>query len=150
MNKVYTNIVLLLITFFALQCYAQDVLPPVLKINTSGVKFKFNKEIVEFSKGEMISNVLSVTNNKDKPIKFLVDISIPSAWKVIAKKDKLYELAPGDSLFIPVHVLPKVNLRGSTRFLFTAYVYGENDEPYGYTYFYGLIKKQIHWVAYDQ
>ena len=145
MNKFYLHIVFFFIFLFAIQSYAQNTILPTQQINTSGIRFKFHKEIVEFSKGEMISNVLAVTNTKDKPIKFFVDISIPSEWKVVSKQKKLYELASGDSLFIPIHILPKVNLRGSTRFLFTAYVYGESNEPYGYTYFYGLIKKQIGW-----
>ena len=138
-------IVNFLLFFNTLNCSAQDTIPPLVKTATSGLQLKFKNDIVNFEKGEMISNVLAVTNNKNKAVKFFVDISIPSDWKAISKKDKLYELAPGDSLFIPFHILPKVNLRGSTRFLFTTYIYGEDNEPYGYTFFYGLIKKQISW-----
>lgn len=93
----------------------------------------------------MISNVLAVHNEKNKVVKFFVDLSVPSEWKAVTKKQKLYEVNPGDSIFIPIHILPKINLRGSTRFLFTAYVYDENNEPYGFTYFYGIIKKNISW-----
>lgn len=145
MKNIYRHIIIIFLFSCVVSAYAQDTIPPMIKTTTSGLQFKFNKYIVNFVKGEMISNVLAVTNNKNTPVKFFVDISIPSEWKAISKKDKLYELAPGDSIFIPFHILPKVNLKGSTRFLFTTFIYGENDEPYGYTYFYGLIKKQTSW-----
>lgn len=154
MNKAFFYIIIFISTLFSLQTSAQDTIPPVLqdtfspvkKPNTSGIIMKFKKDIVEFVKGEMISNVLSVTNNKNIIVKFYVDISIPSDWKAITKKDQLYQIAPGDSIFIPFHILPKVNLKGSTRFLFTTYLYSDNNEPLGYTYFYGLIKKKTSWV----
>lgn len=123
---------------------SQDTIP-VVKPVTSPFHFNFKKELVDFTKGEMISNVLAVYNGKSTPVRFYVDLSIPSEWKAVSKKDRLYELAPGDSLFVPFHILPKVNLKGSTRFLFTAYIYSENNEPLGFSYFYGSIKKNISW-----
>jgi len=146
LNKLFLHIIFLLsLNYFSLISFAQDTIPPSLKTNSNGLQFSFKKSYVEFSKGEMISNVLAVHNQKNIPVKFYTGVSIPSNWKAFSKKEHLYELAPGDSLFIPVHILPKVNLRGSTKFLFTVYVYSENNEPYGFTYFFGVIKKHISW-----
>ncbi len=138
----------LLLIFFLLNinCFSQDTIPPSFKTNSNGLQFSFKKSYVEFSKGEMISNVLAIYNNKNIEIKFYADISIPTKWSALTQKNKLYTLASGDSTFIPIHILPKINLRGSSRFLFTVYLYNENDEPYGFTFFYGEIKKNISWT----
>jgi len=148
--KVLLNIIFLFgLNYFSLISLAQDTLPlpsnfqPV--INSNNLQFSFKKTLVEFSKGEMISNVLAIYNNKNIEIKFYADISIPTKWSALTQKNKLYTLAPGDSTFIPIHILPKINLRGSSRFLFTVYLYNENDEPYGFTFFYGETKKNISW-----
>ncbi len=94
----------------------------------------------------MVSNVLSIKNDKNTLVKFYIEVSIPTEWKTISRKDKLYELAPGDSIFIPFNIMPKVNLKGSTQFLFTAYIVSENNDPLGYAYFYSLIKKRTSWA----
>ncbi len=130
-------------------CFAQDTLPIInnvpISANTNNLNFAFKNTLVEFSKGEMISNVLCVHNNKAIELKFFSDISIPNNWSAITQKNKLYTIAAGDSIFIPIHILPKVNLTGSSKFLFTAYLYNEINEPYGFTVFYGEIKKSISW-----
>ncbi len=141
--------------FFGFICYiftssilgfSQDTISQnALPIKTNNLQFSFKKDLVEFSKGEMVSNVLTIYNNKNTEIKFYTDISIPTNWSVLTQKNKLYTIAPGDSMFIPIHILPKINLKGSSKFLFTIYLYNENNEPYGFTFFYGEIKKNISW-----
>ena len=115
MIKVLLNIIFLFgLNYFSLISLAQDTLPPPSNfqpvINSNNLQFSFKKALVEFSKGEMISNVLSVNNNKNIEIKFYADISIPTKWSALTQKNKLYTLAPGDSTFIPIHILPKINL----------------------------------------
>lgn len=142
-------LLLLIIFFFNFNCFSQDSLnhsdinQPIIISNK--LQFTFKKALVKFSKGEMISNVLCVQNNKNNEVKFYADLSIPNNWSALIQKNKLYTVAPGDSVFIPVHILPKINLKGSSRFLFSVYLYNENNEPYGFTFFYGETMKNISW-----
>ena len=115
------------------------------KSSQNGIEFYFKKDKVIFNKNEIISNVLVVRNLKSQPLKFFVDASIPENWKVFSQKKKLYKLNGNDSIFIPFHIIPKLKLKGSTQFLFTAYLSGEHQEAYGFTYFMGIIQKHISW-----
>jgi len=145
----FCKIALITILFFIVNfTYSQDSLPNATIIkseNNNLLKFLFTKPLVEFSKGELVSNVLVVYNNKNTSVTFYIDLSVPSNWNVLLKKNQLYTLAPGDSVFIPIHILPKVNLKGSSRYLFSVYLNNEKNEPLGFTYFYGEIKKNISW-----
>ena len=107
---------------------------------------RFAKEVVEFTKGELISNVFIVTNNLATSQKFYIDFTIPIEWKVITKNHILYELEPGDSLIIPVHVAPREKFKGNTRFMFYAFLSDEKGKNLGMNFFYGLIKKNIRWA----
>jgi hypothetical protein len=108
---------------------------------------RFVKPMVEFTKGELIANVFVVTNNLPTTQKFYVDFTIPIEWEVIAKNHNLYELLPGDSLIIPVHVIPREKFKGNTRFMFYAFLSDEKNKNLGTNYFYGLIKKNIRWAV---
>lgn len=112
----------------------------------NGIEFYFKKGTIILNKNEIISNVLVVRNLKTESKKFYVDVSIPDEWKVFSKDRKLYELNGNDSIFIPFHIIPKVNFKGSTRFLFTASLRDEHQKTYGFTYFVGIIKKHISWI----
>lgn len=108
---------------------------------------RFAKEVVEFTKGELISNVFIITNNLATSQKFYVDFTIPMEWKVITKNHIFYELQPGDSLIIPVHVVPREKFKGNTRFMFYAFLSDEKGKNLGMNFFYGLIKKNIRWTV---
>ena len=114
--------------------------------NTGKLDARFINQIVEFQKGELIANVLVVTNNMPEKQKFYVDFTIPIEWKVIAKNHTLYELETGDSIIIPVHVIPREKFRGNTRFMFYAFLSDSKGNSLGMTYFYGLLKKNIRWA----
>ena len=101
---------------------------------------RFTQQIVEFKKGELISNVLVITNNLPAVQKFYIDYTIPVEWKVIAKNHILHELQPGDSLIVPVHVVPREKFKGNTRFMFYAFLSDEKGKNIGMNFFYGLIQ----------
>ncbi|MGQ9846722.1 MAG: hypothetical protein ACUVQP_04365 [Bacteroidales bacterium] len=107
---------------------------------------RFTQQVVEFKKGELISNVLVITNNLPEVQKFYIDFTIPVEWKVISKNHVLYELQPGDSLIVPVHVVPREKFKGNTRFMFYAFLSDEKGKSLGMNFFYALIKKNIRWT----
>ena len=107
---------------------------------------RFTNQVVEFKKGELISNVFVVTNNLPTVQKFYIDFTIPIEWKVIAKNHILYELQPGDSLIVPVNIIPREKFKGNTRFVFYAFLSDDKGKNLGMNFFYGLIKKNIRWA----
>ncbi len=123
----------------------QNTAAPKKQENTNKLTTRFAKDIVEFGKGELISNVLIVTNNLPTEQKFYVNFTIPSSWGVIAQSNELYDLLPGDSLIIPFHALPREKFKGNTRFMFYAFISDDRGNNMGTHYFYGLIKKNIRW-----
>ncbi len=120
--------------------------PPIKPEDANKLITRFAKQVVEFEKGELIANVFIVTNNLSEKQKFYIDFTIPTEWKVIANNHKLYELEPGDSLIVPVHIVPREKFKGSTRFMFYAFLSDEKGKSLGMNYFYGLIKKHIRWA----
>ncbi len=126
----------------------QTTTSPVIKPEDANkLVTRFAKEVVEFTKGELISNVFIITNNLATTQKFYIDFTIPMEWKVITKNHTLYELQPGDSLIIPVHVVPREKFKGNTRFMFYAFLSDEKGKSLGMNFFYGLIKKNIRWAV---
>lgn len=122
-------------------------MPKIKPEDANKLVTRFAKEVVEFTKGELISNVFIITNNLATSQKFYVDFTIPMEWKVISKNHKLYELQPGDSLIIPVHIVPREKFKGNTRFVFYAFLSDEKGKNLGMNFFYGLIKKNIRWAV---
>ncbi|NSW45039.1 MAG: hypothetical protein HPY79_04415 [Bacteroidales bacterium] len=134
---------------------SQNLIPPTTSTistpvlnpeNSNKLVTRFANQIVEFKKGELISNVFIVTNNLPNVQKFYIDFTIPIEWKVIAKNHTLYELQPGDSLIIPVNIIPRERFKGNTRFMFYAFLSDEKGKNLGMNFFYGLIKKNIRWA----
>lgn len=135
----------------------EQIIPPTTTNNGNNIPEKnttdqnkltlrFAKQIVEFNRGELIANVLIVTNNLPEAKKFYVNFTIPIEWKVITKNHILYELQSGDSLIIPVYIVPREKFKGSVRLIFYAFANDEQNNTLGMSYFYGLLNKNIRWT----
>ncbi len=115
--------------------------PPV----QNGLVIFFTREEVIFKKGEIVSNVLCVINETDKEVSFVADISAPSTWQPFNKKSKIWVLAPKDSIFIPVRIVPKSGFTGSSRYMFSAFLYTPDEDFIGYNKFTAFTEKQLKW-----
>lgn len=152
MRSLFLHIILFSISFHLFsqetEQPAEQNIPstPVVQQNNGKLNIRFINQIIEFQKGELIANVLVVTNNSPEKQKFYVDFTIPTEWKVIAKNHKLYELEIGDSIIIPVHIIPREKFKGNTRFMFYAFLTDQKGKSLGMAYFYGLLKKNIRWA----
>lgn len=111
----------------------------------NGVLIWFSYSALFFDKGEIVSNVLAVHNQRSEPIRFVVEVTAPEEWQLFSKRNKTYELEAGDSLFIPVRIVPKAGFSGSSRYMFSAFVYDEKDAFIGYSLFYAFTRKQMKW-----
>ena len=98
-----------------------------------------------FKKGEIISNVLCVVNETKKKVSFITDISAPTAWQPFTSKNKVWELEAGDSVFIPIRIVPKSSFTGSSRFMFSVFLYTPEDDFLGYSMFTAFTEKQLKW-----
>lgn len=108
------------------------------------VIYPLRSDIV-FKKGEIISNVLCVVNESKKKLSFVTDISAPSAWQPFTSKNRVWELEAGDSVYVPIRVVPKSSYTGSSRFMFSVFLYTPEDDFLGYTMFTAFTEKQLKW-----
>ncbi len=151
MNLIYINIIIILIITIN-KLFAQEYQEQLNQqnINQEQAKNKittrFAKQVVEFQKGEIIANVFIVTNNLSEKQKFYINFTIPNEWKVIAKNHKLYELEPGDSVIVPVHIVPKEKFKGNIRLMFYAFLIDEKGKTIGINYFFGVLERNIKWT----
>lgn len=67
--------------------------------------------------GEVISNILKVQNQSGSQKQFYLEYASPADWKILSVPNKIYTVQAGDSLFIPVRMLPNVHLMtGNTKY----------------------------------
>ncbi len=67
----------------------------------------FNDTALQLNVRErFVTNALRVFNNKQEAVTFTMEIVAPQSWKLIGNTEKEYTLSPGDSLVIPVRLIP--------------------------------------------
>ncbi|MFH2142531.1 MAG: hypothetical protein ABIJ97_08925 [Bacteroidota bacterium] len=111
----------------------------------NGFKIYFKKPELEFKKGEIVSNVLIVVNQRDEIAKFTADVTSPQDWQLFIKKDRIWEIGIGDTVYIPVRIIPRSGFIGSSKFIFTAFLYDTSREFIGYSFFNAYTEKSIKW-----
>ncbi len=122
---------------------------PVSSSKATFAKKKFFAEFlqkdIELKKGEIVSNVLRVVNKEDKAVSFFVDINGPSKWKAIIKPGMLYEIKPGDTLYIPVRVIPTAEFKGNMSYMVNAFITNEDGKQLASNLFFASTKKIVRW-----
>jgi hypothetical protein len=106
---------------------------------------EFIKKDVELKKGEIVSNVLRVVNASDKTVSFYIDISHPLKWKTLTNTTKLYETKPGDTLFIPVRVIPATEFKGNMSYLINVFITNEDGKQLTSDLFFASTQKVVKW-----
>jgi hypothetical protein len=112
----------------------------------STLSLKFNEDDLYFIRGDMITNVLRVKNNSEGQVNFYIDLSVPDDWKTFNKSNKLYIVNPGDSIFIPVRIIPLELSKGSTKYMISVFIASDEGESLGYSFFLAHTHKDIHWT----
>lgn len=115
--------------------------PPV----QNGLVIYATRSEIIFKKNEIISNVLCVVNVSDKKISFVTDISAPSSWQPFSSKNRVWEVESGDSVYVPIRVVPQSGSTGSSRFMFSVFLYTPDDDFLGYTMFSAFTERQLKW-----
>ncbi len=106
---------------------------------------EFMQKEVELKKSEIVSNVLRIVNKSDKPVSFFVDVSHPAKWKALIKPETMYETKPGDTLYIPVRVIPGTEFKGNMSYLINAFITNEEGKQLTSDLFFASTKKIVKW-----
>ncbi|MBI3503047.1 MAG: hypothetical protein HY063_14770 [Bacteroidetes bacterium] len=95
--------------------------------------------------GEIVSKILRLQNNSGKEQSVRTAINYPGGWKLLTDVSKYYTLAPNDSIFIPVRIIPLGKIRGNTKYLINAFVINKDQVPMATAYFYAARPKSVNW-----
>ncbi len=94
---------------------------------------------------EAATNVLKIKNNTRFEQEISVNISLPDGWQTLSKPGRVYTIAPSDSLFIPVRIIPSKSAKGNTNYIINAFLITTNGFQMANDYWYVEIKKISNW-----
>ena len=121
-------------------------LPLINEFIPNQVNISFTKEKIELKKGEIISNVLTVTNKTTEEQTFIADILFPAGWLNLTD-NKAYKLQPNEKIFIPIILIPQKMMNSNTEIIINTFLVNEEDEQLAATYFTLFTKKLVSWEA---
>jgi hypothetical protein len=105
----------------------------------------FNLPEIELKEGQVVSNVLKVYNNRDEAVKFTVDIVAPSGWKILNDVNEVFESPVGDTIYIPVILVPNKLIEGRTEVIINAFLLDEDSYQIANNYFTLRTVKNTSW-----
>ncbi len=73
------------------------------------VSVSFKRVLVTINPGDMVSNVLCVSNGTDQDQAFNINFITPGGWKYFSDSLKKYNVAAGDTTYIPIRLFPAPN-----------------------------------------
>lgn len=88
--------------------------------SANGLTLQFVRSQTTGSVDEVASNVLRVINNSGRRYVFNLEIAYPQNWRSLITNDRVYNVANGDSLFIPVRVIPDKASQGNVNYFMNA------------------------------
>ncbi|MCC9166468.1 hypothetical protein [Pontibacter harenae] len=96
---------------------------------------------------EVASNVLKVVNRTSRPISFSVGVTIPDNWQLVPRHNNSYSLSVGDSVFIPVRIIPSALSKGNMNYVVMASLIGANGAMLTSVNWYVPVQKKSQWVV---
>lgn len=121
------------------------VLPPLVNAQTK-LNAAFIGADAQITPGEIISNVLRIHNPTNTPIQFYIKSDFPYAWRLLSQLKDQYTIAPNDSLFLPIRLIPTGNLTGNNRFMITVFLMGIDDQNLATSLFWAFTVKRTSWT----
>ena len=97
--------------------------------NNKKVTATFSSQVIELkTKSELISNVLKVKNINGTPKDFYIDVNCPNDWKVLNSTKQIYTVNAGDSIYIPVRVIPSLlTFKGGSLYMINVFLIATID-----------------------
>ncbi len=102
-----------------------------------------NKEIL-LDEGQIVSNILLVYNPGGRARSFSVSTTEPTGWRRLSPRDQLYTLAPGDSAFVPVRLIPPKESAGASVAI-NVLVFTDEGQQVAQDFFYAKSEKKVSW-----
>ncbi len=78
---------------------------------------------------------MRVVNLDTKNLEFKVNILLPSNWMRIDDKNKLYSVAPKDTIIVPIVISPTKLISGNTEIIINTFLIGSEDQQLASDYF---------------
>jgi len=105
-------------------------LASTLSAQTNGLNTGFTLDFVKSdgvaSVDDVVTNVVKAVNRTARPIRFNLDIAAPAEWRMVnTNPDKLYTVLAGDSVFVPVRLIPSKSSVGNVNYFISATAYSE-------------------------
>lgn len=112
-----------------------------------GIVSEFVKNNTEQNVSEVASNVLRVSNCTKKTVRFHLRFSIPMGWQMMKQNNTVYELAPGDSAFVPIRIIMEKLTKGNMNYVVSAFLISDHDQQFASQNWYVTIQNQSQWSA---
>jgi len=111
------------------------------------VKLFFKTDSIKLLKNEIVSNVLTIVNISSSELNFKITQIFPAAWELIAifDEDTYLKLAPNDSLFIPIILIPSKSYRQGSSVIINSVLEDSLGDNIGSHQFSIYSKKNISW-----
>ncbi len=116
----------------------QKEIPKVLTV-------KFLQRIVTIQEEDILSNTLSVINYSDLPVDFTLNVNTPYNWTDISDGKTRRHLNPGDSLFVPVRIIPALEVKGGTEYVINVFLLSPEGSQLTSAYFFAHTQKISKW-----
>lgn len=100
---------------------------------------------VEFKQNEIVSNPIRVVNRGTTAVQLSLDISAPPGWTLLKVNRRDFNLAAGDSIFIPTRLIPKGKVEGNTKYAINAMIRTQEGFPVGVGSYFCFTKKVVKW-----
>jgi len=89
----------------------------------------FDTTEVHIEEGDVFSKNVRVVSNIDLPLSFKVDVAFPAEWKSLLNNKKIYTIAPHDTMYVPIRLIPLGKVIGNTKYMINAYLFDTIGAP---------------------
>lgn len=108
--------------------------------------FEFDTLAVDIAEGEGINKLVKIINlDSSETLSFKIDVNYPREWRLLTNLDRVYNLAPSDTFYVPISLIPVGILIGNSKYIINAYLIDENETPIKGSFFMARKPKKIDW-----
>lgn len=136
----------ILLTVVITFCYGLNA-QQTRNASVTGFTMQFVKDGTIGSVNQVASNVLRVINTTGRRSIFRLDVAYPVGWKNMADPEKVYNVANGDTLHIPIRMIPQKGSEGNVNYFINATAYTTSDIPLASAPWSMQISKVSNWFA---
>jgi len=113
----------------------------------TGIEANFVRNNTVLEDKEIASNVFGVKNHTGKSVRFRLKLSVPAGWNILSSSEKEFEIEAGDSIFIPVRVVPGNEIKGGTSYVITATMASDRGMQFSAQNWYVTLPVRTKWTA---